>query len=416
MMGGSEFDLSGVSKIENSRDRPQLKTSTLLVCWGPTPSFSFSLSLKIAHQDGTTRGTLKGEFLLEYLVGVLLQLVLGRLPILFTLFFLIIFTDTPYWQSNTTATVFIQQTVIAAVGLLVALLLRDCAWMVQGAIAAAWLFRKKGIPLPFSEAIQFGHPALIFHTSAGWIDKATVLMIPILCALLSVIYKFEITAREASQPWKGPVRTKILWHQQGLVPYGLRTSVRCGISYTQFYIQSNIDCGRNASSPWDFGVPVIRPERLPQETHQSEKRLGEYGSLYVESHPTGPALPFPTESLELVGHTSFVSNGHEIITKDEEDILTSRSSDASKPVSMGQSHWSCHDDSLQLHRDCWRHASANILVTTFVTVEYWLYAFSVLIAIQVCAAAIKIYFRCHPLESVGVLVWTLRNVAPDVAE
>ncbi|KAI8850167.1 hypothetical protein BC829DRAFT_390000 [Chytridium lagenaria] len=42
-------------------------------------------------------------------------------------------------------------------------------------------------------------------------------------------------------------------------------------------------------------------------------------------------------------------------------------------------------------------------------------AFISLLLIQIIAAKFKIRYQCHPLESVGGLVWTLRKVDPGVA-
>ncbi|KAJ3113444.1 hypothetical protein HDU96_003384 [Phlyctochytrium bullatum] len=185
--------------------------------------------------------------------------------------------------------------------------------MVQGALAAYWAFRNKGKALAVAEAIQSGYPAIVFKTSDVWADRLVVLVVPVIAALLSVIYKFGITVKEADNPWSGYIRTGLMDYymdqrkvtletcqdqyaackSRNLDPtYGIitiapdledysfldgvqfgkavspsayrldvgdvpsvsntfRASIRGGIFYNQIFIRSSIDCGRNGDNPWD---------------------------------------------------------------------------------------------------------------------------------------------------------------------
>ncbi|KAI8850168.1 hypothetical protein BC829DRAFT_390002, partial [Chytridium lagenaria] len=145
--------------------------------------------------------------------GVTLYIVLLRVPIAVILLFTILFTNSTWWQENQLrfgSAVLWQQVLTAFVGLLISLLMRDAAWMVQGAIAAVWSFRKKGMPLPVCEAIQDANPMLIFMTSTSATDKAMILFIPLMVVMLNITYKFGITVAETTEPWDGIMRTNLM--------------------------------------------------------------------------------------------------------------------------------------------------------------------------------------------------------------
>ncbi|KAJ3108408.1 hypothetical protein HDU96_007524 [Phlyctochytrium bullatum] len=51
----------------------------------------------------------------------------------------------------------------------------------------------------------------------------------------------------------------------------------------------------------------------------------------------------------------------------------------------------------------------------FVTVQYYLIFFYGLVLVEIFAAWVKSRYRCHPLEPVCGLLWTLRKVSPETA-
>ncbi|KAJ3206231.1 hypothetical protein HDU67_008304 [Dinochytrium kinnereticum] len=511
--------------------------------------------------------------------GVSFSLVIIRLPIILLLYATIIFTHVEWWKTNQIklgSAVFWQQVLTAIVGLLVAFLIRDCAWMLQGALAAAWAFRKSGMSLPVSEAIQFGYPMLIFKTSSGWVDKGMVLFIPILCAVLTVVYKFAITVQESVTPWNGIMRMSMIdWALDqrpvvlascsdayaackskylnerfgtksnvpdlddfsyadgvevgksisstayrlhvGDVPQinsDFRASVRGGVTYSQIFLKSNIDCGRKAAEPWALNCSsVIGPDRLPtgnatSTSVQNFTLCSPYENSQIRGVVTflessldvsclfnisvvlrnvsattdrfswkvvalGPEVPIGDSVLwaNRIGLTYWVPRslgefisanggtpcyawgavckgkskayelelGSRVINQlngwifqflqqdknpmplDEERMIPfpgrqylkypSEWVEVMGPVSLLNTTAGVDSQFI-----VGAFGSAVVLKNTFVTVEYWVFAFSALIIIQMMAAAVKVHYQCHPLEPVGGLVWTLRKVAPEVAQ
>ncbi|KAJ3107397.1 hypothetical protein HDU97_004279 [Phlyctochytrium planicorne] len=142
--------------------------------------------------------------------GVILRLTIIRLPLGLGLLGIVATTHTDWWAGLTTASISMQQTMTAVVGIFVTLLIRDSAWMVQGALAAMWAYKKVGIPLAVSEAIQSGHPAIIFNTATSFSDHAIILAVPTLCIVLSAVYKFGITVESNMYTLNTTVRTTLL--------------------------------------------------------------------------------------------------------------------------------------------------------------------------------------------------------------
>ncbi|KAI8850166.1 hypothetical protein BC829DRAFT_432087 [Chytridium lagenaria] len=511
--------------------------------------------------------------------GVTLYIIILRLPIIVMLFFLILFTNSRWWQDNQHrfgSTVFWQQALTAIVGALLAALMRDCAWMVQGAIAASWSFRKKGMALPVSEAIQDANPLLIFQTTTSLTDKAMVLLVPIFCGLLSVVYKFGITVRETTEPWDGLVRTGLLrqfMDQRNIVLNGcndqysacksksldelygvkahvpdlddysfmdgvqvgkrisstayrleagdvpsinaaFRSKVRGGIAYKQVFIKTIVDCGRKAANPWTLDcTSVIGPERLPIRGNGTDSDLQDFRicSPYQNSQLRG-LMTFYQDSLDLSclfnasvvlrdviattfdfswkvtavgpekpigdnvlwanrigliywgprGLSSIIDTNAGIACYGGGSVCKGRTDAFDLEIASRLSQqmaewifWFLHsnkdpmpeDEELLIpfpgrkllnypspwfevvgptsklnmtsmqgsHLIAGANASASILRNTYVNAEYWLFCFAALTLVQIAAAGVKIYYQCHPLESVGGLVWTLRKVAPEVA-
>ncbi|KAJ3108409.1 hypothetical protein HDU96_007525 [Phlyctochytrium bullatum] len=105
--------------------------------------------------------------------GLSLYIILCRIPLMTFLAAVVGITHSNFWREKTHRydLVFMQQIVTGIIGLIVALMMRDTAWMAQGAVAAAWSFRKRGVSLVTAEAIQGGYPGLVFKTSSHITDK-----------------------------------------------------------------------------------------------------------------------------------------------------------------------------------------------------------------------------------------------------
>ncbi|KAI8843704.1 hypothetical protein BC829DRAFT_400637 [Chytridium lagenaria] len=219
-----------------------------------------------------------------------------RLP-LYTLFAVIIIVNhTSWWKTTSTGTPSEQQIVTAI-----------------GAVASKWAYRKIGIALAATEAIQASHGEIILKTSAPWVDKGIGFLVPVFCVVLSAVYKFGITTEEVVEPWSGMVLTRLIdttldwrsfvwkgcerpqgfckdenYHERyraksvryldpnidyvmdgvysgrkisdtafrlvvGDVPAvfpDFRYSIKGAIRYRQFHMSSEMDCGKPASEPW----------------------------------------------------------------------------------------------------------------------------------------------------------------------
>ncbi|KAJ3208353.1 hypothetical protein HDU67_006794 [Dinochytrium kinnereticum] len=146
----------------------------------------------------------------------LIKLLTWRLLVFSPLLCLVILTNSRFWAKNTKYSVVLLQTMTAIVGLLVALLLSECCWMVQGAVAAAWTWRSRGrrtsvwwerrqkqqqqeaekaslLPLVVAESIQTGRPASIMGSGAGFQEFLLVIIVPMAATFVSATYKFGIS-------------------------------------------------------------------------------------------------------------------------------------------------------------------------------------------------------------------------------
>ncbi|KAJ3118956.1 hypothetical protein HDU96_005193 [Phlyctochytrium bullatum] len=263
------------------------------------------------------------------LVGLLVYLVINRLPAHIMLLATITLTHTAWWRNATKGVdlVLLQQIVTGIVGALIGFILRDSTWMMQGALAAAWAFRKgKGISLATAEAIQGAYPGLVFKTSSGLLEKTTVLLIPVFSIIVQFMYKFGITVDSSTVEWNGIINTKLLraymdsrgfafpgcsdgpctskyvdevyglrvvnpdlvdWKMDGVekgrsvsttayelnvgdvpcVHLDFRRSLADGVTYSQLFLKSSMDCGRTATNPWTLDCPetmgIFKQDSLP---------------------------------------------------------------------------------------------------------------------------------------------------------
>ncbi|KAJ3104469.1 hypothetical protein HDU97_009254 [Phlyctochytrium planicorne] len=146
---------------------------------------------------------------------VLLKLAMFRFCLFVPLLGLIVVTHTNWWMKNVKHTVFLFQSLTAVTGFLVTLLLGECCWMVQGAIASAWNWRPRGkrtagwwekrkrhqalmdqkhtvAPLVVAEGIQTGRPGNIFGVGATLNEFLLVMAVPIMATAVTATYKFGI--------------------------------------------------------------------------------------------------------------------------------------------------------------------------------------------------------------------------------
>ncbi|KAJ3115001.1 hypothetical protein HDU96_001352 [Phlyctochytrium bullatum] len=260
--------------------------------------------------------------------GIVLYTLLMSLPAVAILIAIIAVTNTAAWSSFCRGRdlVFVQQVrlrsssttnalfqmVTGILGVVIGHLVKQFAWMTQGAIAAFWAFRPRPLSLLTAEAIQTGSNPLLFKSATSLVDRVAALAVPIFCIALSFVYKFGITVRTDS--WSGVLTTSlldmrpILFAQnvvvqgcedyecvQGLidserrwrlldpnledfsffegVDYGnysfsdtvyllgvgdvpalppeFRKQAARGIAFTQLFFRTFVDCSRPASQPWE---------------------------------------------------------------------------------------------------------------------------------------------------------------------
>ncbi|KAJ3208354.1 hypothetical protein HDU67_006795 [Dinochytrium kinnereticum] len=142
----------------------------------------------------------------------LANIFLQRLVVLAPLVALVVITHSEAWATNTTGSVLVFQTMIAILGFSISLLLGECSWMVQGAVAAAWTWRSRGrrggswwerrrkkkdpsgrlLPLIVGESIQTGRPAIILGKGGSFQDLAMSLVVPMAVCVVAAMYKFGV--------------------------------------------------------------------------------------------------------------------------------------------------------------------------------------------------------------------------------
>ncbi|KAI8832007.1 hypothetical protein BC829DRAFT_101440 [Chytridium lagenaria] len=154
------------------------------------------------------------------LTRILLKIMLHRTLILVPLMTLVLVTNSSIWASSTTGSIFLFQTMIAVIGIITALLLYECSWMMQGAVAVLWTWRRRGqrkrrrrdeyLPLIVGESIQTGRPSSLFGKGASLQDVCVVMFVPICVGMVEATYKFGVSIKDNASTRRSTVMTTFL--------------------------------------------------------------------------------------------------------------------------------------------------------------------------------------------------------------